>query len=334
VNSQGRSQAGSRDIRVAVVGAGHMGRLHAAKIAAAAECGLPVRLSAVADVIPGRARSLAARFGCAWHVNANELLGAVDAVVVAVPTSSHFEVVSSFLRVGVDVLVEKPIATTLEEAEEMIALAAAGGLILQVGHLEWYNAVTRVLEERVQRPHFVEAQRVGPFTERAADIDVVRDMMIHDLDILHQLFGEEPERVEAVGLAVLTRNIDIANARITYPGGCVASLTASRVSSAPSRRMRFYETSGSLQVDFLDPSASWTRRGESGPSGAGVNGSGLVIDKIDVGSGDALSTQFEAFFRALETRDVRGVDARSGLGALRSALRVLEAIPVRDRRGG
>jgi len=297
-------------LRIAVVGAGHMGKLHAAKIAELAEAGEPVALSGVADVDVERAQALAKRRAVPGVADFRELLGEADAVIVAV----------------CDVLVEKPIAASVAEGEALLELAAAKGRLLQVGHLEWFNNAMQVIRERIQGPRFIEAHRMGPYPDRATDIDVVRDLMIHDLDILQQLLGEEPERIEAVGVPVLSPNADIANARITYPGGCVANLTASRVSATPMRKIRFFQRDGYFSIDFLEQSALAIRREISETTGAPE----IKLEKLDVDRGDALLGQLRSFVSAVRERRPPAVDGAGGLGALRTALRVLEAMPHPD----
>jgi predicted dehydrogenase len=313
-------------LRIAVVGAGHMGKLHAAKIAELAEAGEPVALSGIADVDAERAQALAKRRAVPGFVDFRDLLGEADAVIVAVPTLQHFEVVRGVLEAGCDVLVEKPIAASVAEGEALLELAAAKGRLLQVGHLEWFNNAMQVIRERIQSPRFIEAHRMGPYPDRATDIDVVRDLMIHDLDILQQLLGEEPERIEAVGVPVLSPNADIANARITYPGGCVANLTASRVSATPMRKIRFFQRDGYFSIDFLEQSAVAIRREVSEATGAPE----IKLEKLEVDRGDALLGQLRSFVSAVRERRPPAVDGAGGLGALRTALRVLEAMPHPD----
>jgi predicted dehydrogenase len=318
-------------VRIAVVGAGHMGKLHAEKVAAVAE---EARLVAVVDVEHARARSLASRTGARPFAHVRELVAAaadrsdqgLDAAIVAVPTVEHFEVVSPLLEAGLDVLVEKPIAASLDQAQRLLAVAKAHGRVLQVGHLEWFNSAMRVIREYIRRPLFVEAHRMGPFPARATDIDVVRDLMIHDLDILQQVLGEEPERIEAVGIPVLTTNVDIANARISYPGGCVANLTASRVSATPMRKLRFFQSEGYFSIDLLAQSAMVFRR-ELDAEGGAPN---LQMEKLEVDPEDALLAQLRSFLQAVRSREKPAVDGDAGVGALRTALRVVDAMPTLD----
>ena len=302
-----------------LVGAGHMGTLHAAKVAEFGAAGGGVELVGVADSLPSAARTLGEQYGCAASADFRELTEGADAAIVAVPTQAHFEVARGLLEAGLDVLLEKPIAPSVEEAEELLRLAADSGLVLQVGHLEWFNTAMQAIRKYVSRPRFVEVHRMGPFPNRATDVDVVRDLMIHDLDILQQLLGEEPVRIEAVGVAILSPNLDIANARLTYPSGCVANLTASRVSSSPVRKLRFFQQDGYFSIDFLEQSAVVFRK-----RGAEAGEARIEMEKLEVDRGDALMAQLEHFVRAQRQRSAPSGDA---LGALRTALRVIDAMP-------
>jgi predicted dehydrogenase len=308
-----------------------MGRLHAEKVAALRDEGAGVELGGIVDIIRGRAEELAWKVGSRAYTDMRALWSGgdpdvlspppVDAVIVAVPTESHYAVVSEALEAGLDVLVEKPIAANLIEAEKLLALADAGGRVLQVGHLEWFNSALERIGGRVCNPRFVEAHRMGPFSDRATDIDIVRDLMIHDLDILQQILGEQPDRIEAVGIPVLTKNIDIANARITFPSGCVANLTASRVSNAPQRKMRFFQQDGCVAIDFLAQSATLFRRHQ-------IDGEPpqIRVEELEVDPVDALLSQLRAFIRAVHTRERPKVDGVGGLDALRTAVRVVDAM--------
>jgi len=309
-------------VRVGVVGVGYMGRLHAEKIAVLTQEDRGLELVGVADVLPERARGVAHRLETSAWAEHRPLLEKIDAVVVAVPTVSHFEIVRDALRAGVDVLVEKPIASTLDEAEQLLALATGGGRILQVGHLEWFNGAMRVIREHIRSPRFIEVHRLGPFPDRATDIDVVRDVMIHDLDILQQILGEAPSEIDAVGVPVLSAEVDIANARLRFPGGCIANLTASRVTSTPTRRIRFFQHDGYFSVDFLEQAAVAIRR-EPGEGGAPA---AMRVEKLEVDRGDALVAQLRDFIAAVRTRKRPAVDGLDGLDALRTAVRVNEAM--------
>jgi predicted dehydrogenase len=265
----------------------------------------------VADQDGDRAREVGERFGARHTTDFREVLPLVDAVIVAVPTERHYEVVGEALEAGLDVLVEKPIAATVEEAERL------------VGHLEWYNAAMLAIHGMVSRPRFVEVHRLGPFAGRATDVDVVRDLMIHDLDIVQRLVGAEPERVEGVGVPVLSDSFDIANARLTFRGGCVANLTASRVSVQPMRRLRFFQPDGYFTIDFLAQTAAVFRRHK----GEGDEPMRIEMEELKIDRNDALESELRAFFRSIRTRETPSGSGSEALAALRTALRVVDSIP-------
>jgi predicted dehydrogenase len=312
-------------LRIGVIGAGHMGRLHAAKIAALRDGEGGVALAGVVDTHLDRAERLGSSWGAPAWTEAAKLFAHADAVVVAVPTVAHFRVVREALAAGLDVLVEKPIAAALEEAEGLIEQAKAAGRVLQVGHLEWFNPALQVLAPRVRRPRFVEVHRMGPFPHRATDVDVVRDLMIHDIDIVQRLVGEEPASLEAVGVPVLSRTADIANARLRFPGGCIANLTASRVSPTPMRKLRLFQADGYLSIDFLEQSAAVLRRslGDDGKPR-------IEIEPLRFDPADALDAQLRDFLAAVRERRVGGEGTEAALRALRTALRVVAAMPPLD----
>ncbi len=312
-----------RPLRIGVVGAGHMGRRHADKVAALRDAGLSVTLAGIADPDVERARSLASEHRTRAVAEAAELYGGMDAAIVAVPTVHHFEITRSAIEAGLDVLLEKPIAATLQQAEALLDLGRRHERVLQVGHLEWYNTAMRVVRSEIRAPRFVEVHRVGPFPSRAIDVDVVRDLMIHDLDILQRVIGEEPDRIEAIGFPVITETIDIANARIGFPSGCIANLTASRVSALPARKMRFFQREGCLAVDFLAQSASIYRRSGS----ADGSGPPVEVEELRFDPEDALLAQLRAFVDAVRRRGA-ATSAHSAVGALRTALRVVEAMAL------
>ncbi len=314
-------------LRIAVVGAGHMGALHAKKVAELARNGEGVALAAVVDLDVERARSLAAVQGGRALVDAAELRGLADAAIVAVPTVSHASVTATLLRAGIDVLLEKPIAATLEDAELLLRLARSSGRVLQIGQLERFNAALRKVRARIERPRFIEVHRLGPFAGRATDVDVVRDLMIHDLDILQHLLGEEPERIEAIGVPVLSREIDIANARLVYPGGCVANLTASRVSGSPLRKLRLFQATGYLSIDFLAQSAVAFHRHED-PTGGAPR---IEMEKLEIDPEDALVSQLRAFVATVGSRGEPAVSGEDALRTLRTALLVVACMPPVDQ---
>jgi predicted dehydrogenase len=250
--------------------------------------------------------------------------------VVAVPTVAHFEVARAVLDAGLHLLLEKPIAATLAEAEALVALARRRARVLQVGHQEWFNAAMRVVRERIDRPRFAEIHRLGPFPERGTDVDVVRDLMIHDIEILQQLLGSEPERVDAVGVPVLTDHVDIANARLGFAGQCVANLTASRVSATPLRKLRLFQRDAYFSIDFLERRATLFRRLPS-PGGAAPR---IEVEELKTDPEDALLAQLEVFAATARGGPApgswRGVSGEAAVAALRTALRVIAAMPAID----
>jgi predicted dehydrogenase len=308
--------------RIAVFGCGYMGSLHAAKVAALAAEGR-VRFAGIADVDPERAAGAGRLHGVRAETDFRALLPEADAAVVAVPTVRHFAVVQEALAAGLDVLVEKPIAANLAEAEKLLAEAAHGGRVLQVGHLEWFNAAVQKIRADIHSPRFVEAHRMGPFPGRATDVDVVRDLMIHDLDVVQRLLGEEPESVDAIGVPVLSAEVDIASARIHYPGGCVANFTASRVSPTPVRKLRFFQPDGYFSIDFIEQSVVIARRVRAAESGE----FSIDIQRLEIDREDALLSQLRCFADAIETRRVPAGAGEEALAALRTALRVVASMP-------
>jgi len=315
-------------VRLVVIGVGHMGALHARKVAELARAGGGgVTLAGVLDLDAERAHEVAEATGTRVLSLASDLRALADVAIVAVPTVAHAAVVAPLLRAGLDVLLEKPIAATLEDAEALLRLARDRGRVLQIGHLERFNSALRKVSERIHRPRFVEVHRLGPYPGRATDVDVVRDLMIHDLDILQHLLGEDPERIEAIGVPVLSHQIDIANARLVYPGGCVANLTASRVSGTPLRKLRLFQASGYLSIDFLAQSVVAFHRHEE-PGGGPPR---IEMEKLEIDREDALLLQLRAFLDAVRERGAPLVSGEDAVRTLRTALRVVDAMPPIDQ---
>ena len=233
-------------MRVAVVGVGHLGKHHARILASLPD----VELVAVADTNRARADEIAAANNTRAAYTATELIGDVDAVSIAVPTEQHLAVALPFLNAGVAVLVEKPMARSLEEADTMIAAAANAGVALAVGHTERFNPAVEAARPLLRDPRFIEVHRLGTFPERSLDIDVVFDLMIHDLDVVLSLVPSDVESIEAVGVPVLTGRVDIANARLRFKNGCIANLTASRISRDRVRKIRFFQPAAYVSIDY------------------------------------------------------------------------------------
>jgi len=305
-------------LRVAVVGVGYLGRFHALIYSRMPD----VALVGVVDPDAERAHTVAAEAGCAAFTDAEELLRRVDAVSIVAPTSVHLEVAAPFLRRGVHMMLEKPIAATGEEGEEIVRLAERSGAILQIGHLERFNAGVMALARRISAPRYMEAQRMGGFTERVADVDVISDLMIHDIDIILSLMGSPIRGIAAVGTPVLTEHIDIANARLEFADGAVASVIASRVSDKKMRRIRVFQPSGYLSLDFvtqtIDIAYPKETRGAERPE--------IVRERIQVEPVKPLDRELEAFVQCVRTSRPPLVDGRVGLEALKMALEVRSGI--------
>jgi len=305
-------------LRAGVVGVGHLGQHHARLWAELPGC----RLVAVVDADPGRARAIAARTGAEALDAAHALLGRVDAVSIAVPTEAHRDVALPFLEAGVPVLVEKPMAATLDEADAMIHAAARSGALLGVGHTERFNPAVAELARRVKRPRFIECHRLGSFAPRSLDIDVVLDLMIHDLDIALSLVGGPIRSADAVGVAALTRRVDIANARLVFETGCVANLTASRISAAKTRKIRVFERDGYLSADCAAGTLEHYRLAE----GAAGERPTIAQETVSVGSEEPLRRELAAFAAAVRGEAPFPVGGSEGRRALAAALEIARTV--------
>ena len=308
--------------RIAVVGVGYMGRLHAEKLAALAEEGVLV-FAGVSDVDVARGGEIAAKHGVPVLETLEHVARAADAACVAAPTLEHARVAGWLLDAGLDVLVEKPIATTRADARDLIARAHSHSRILQVGHIERFSRAFREIRPALSRPRFIEAHRIGPYPARATDVSVVLDLMIHDLDIVAELAGHEVERVEAVGVSVLSRTEDIANARLRLANGCIVNLTASRVSLERMRKMRLFQSDAYVSIDLGENKITIVRR-QGAPGGA--EPPRITAEKLEFDAADALLAQDRAFAECVRTRAEPEVSGEDGYRALDLALRIQEAI--------
>lgn len=312
--------------RIAVVGVGYMGRLHAEKLAALAKEGVLV-FAGVCDVDVARAGEIAAKLGAPLLDSLERVIDAADAACVAVPTVEHARVAGRLLDARLDVLVEKPIATSREDARRLIERAQASGRILQVGHIERFSRAFRAIRPALTRPRFIEAHRIGPYPARATDVSVVLDLMIHDLDIVAELAGHEVDRVEAVGVPVLSQTEDIANARLRLMNGCIVNLTASRVSLERLRKVRLFQSDAYVSIDLGENKITMVRRqGEPG----GAEPMRITSEKLELDSGDALLAQDRAFAESVRTRAEPEVSGEDGYRALDLALRIQESMEPID----
>ena len=314
----------NQPLRIGLAGAGHFGRYHALKVAASSRA----VLSGVHDRHEERGRAVSAEAG-APAVDLPTLLEACDAVIVAVPAAAHHAIAAAALRAGKHVLVEKPIAATLAEADELAALAAARGLVLQVGHLERFSAAHGAVAGRLGPPLYIEATRIAPFKPRGTDVSVILDLMIHDLDLVLSLTDSPIDSVEAVGAPVASAHEDIANARIRFASGAVATITASRVAARTERRMRIFARDGYLAVDFANRRLTMIRRGQGQPL-PGLDGFGL--EEVSWQDHDALAAEQAAFIASVLDGAPVVVDAAAGRRALAAALVVSEAMAASRAR--
>jgi len=312
----------SRRLRAAVVGVGYLGRFHAEKYAAHPGA----ELVAVVDVDGERARSVAAALGVAAATDYRGLVGHIDCASVVVPTQQHGAVAHDLLAAGVDVLVEKPLTTTIEEGKSLVEAAVRGGRVLQVGHLERFNPALRALEGLLSQPRFIECVRLSPFIERGTDVDVVLDLMIHDLDVILSMVPSPVRAIEAVGVPVLTGSVDIANARLRFANGCIANVTASRVSAKRERKLRIFQPDAYFSVDYGEHRVRIFRR-EPRPDGQPC----LVAEERQVAEADALAAEIDAFVHAVRRRETPPVTGWDGLRALEVAHVIRESVETEVR---
>jgi len=311
-------------LRTAVIGAGSLGSQHARIHSVLANEGSS-QFVAVCDLNEQTARDVSTERNTDWTTDWRELNGRVDAVSLAVPTEVHCEIACGLLEAGIHVLVEKPISRTLEEADRMIRAAEKGNVVLQVGHLERFNPAMVALRPHVRKPVYFEIHRVGQFTARSLDIDVVLDLMIHDLDIVQWLVGEDVEvtNIHAVGIAILTDRVDAANARLEFSSGAVANITASRVGTEKIRKMRFFQPHDYIAVDYTTKRASVS---SLAPPSASGSWPGVHIKHLDVVDVEPLRAEIVSFLDSAENGSPPAVSGPDGRNALSLALRTLERI--------
>ena len=312
-------------IRTAVVGVGYLGRFHAQKYA-----NLPnSRLVGIADPSVGARNAVGAELGVPVHADYRELLGHVDAVSIVTPTPQHFAVAKEFLEAGAHVLVEKPMTVTIEEGMQLVEAASAAKRILQVGHLERFNAAVQAVQPILTVPRFIESARLAPFKHRGTDVDVVLDLMIHDIDLILSIVRSPVVSVDAIGSSVFSKEIDIANARLRFANGCVANATASRVSLKTERRLRLFQDDAYVSVDLQQKVLTVIRKGV----GVGADGMPQVaIEETTYEQGDALKAEIEAFLEAAQNGTPPPVSGEDGLLALRTAVSITEQVASSMRK--
>ncbi|HEX2586211.1 MAG TPA: Gfo/Idh/MocA family oxidoreductase [Steroidobacteraceae bacterium] len=313
------STESNKSLRAAVIGVGYLGRFHAQKYHQLEG----VELVAVADAIQDTANAVAQELGVASVSDYRELLDKVDVVSVVVPTPLHFGVAGEFLKRGVHVLVEKPITETVEQAQQLITLAKEHQCVLQVGHLERFNPAVQAAVKVIRSPRFVESHRLAPFKLRGTDVSVVLDLMIHDIDLIQELVGQPIDHIDAVGSRIFSQDIDIANARIRFNGGCVVNTTASRVSLKQERKLRIFQDDAYISIDLQQKILTVVRKKEAGPIESPAQ---VSIDEQSFEQGDALMSEIQAFVHAVRSGTTPVVTGEDGLRALATAMRITELV--------
>jgi predicted dehydrogenase len=304
-------------IKVGVVGVGYFGQFHAEKYAKKEG----VELVGVVDINNSRAKEIAKRYQAQFFSHHADLFNKVQAISIAVPTPFHYKMTKDFFLQGIDVLLEKPISNTVDQADELIGLAESKGLIFQVGHLERFNGALSGLEGRVQHPWFIESHRLAPFSGRGAEVDVVLDLMVHDIDIILSLVNSKVKELQAVGIPILTHSPDIANARIEFENGCTASLTANRVSEEKIRKTRIFQPNGILSIDYLSQKLSLSQKGA--PLGEEKIPQ-MITEEIPVQKIDLLESEIRSFLQSVRNRKKARVSGLDGKRALALALQIIQ----------
>jgi predicted dehydrogenase len=311
-----------KKIRVGVVGVGYLGKFHAEKYSQMSD----VELVGVVDINPSQAKKIAGQLDTDAYTRHNQLFGKVEAVSIAVPTPAHFCVGREFLDHGIDVLIEKPMTTRIAEADALIESAESRGLILQVGHLERFNPATVALQDIVRRPLFIEAHRLSMYTERNTDVSVVLDLMIHDIDIILNFVQSEILSIHAAGAPVICEHVDIANVRLEFKNGCVANVTASRVSAKNQRKLRIFQKDAYVSVDFANHEITVIRQDKDACDQVIP---GMDIEQLSFSKTDALEDELSAFIAAVHSREAPQVSGRVGRKSLIIALDIMEQIALR-----
>ncbi|MGE0882934.1 MAG: Gfo/Idh/MocA family protein [Blastocatellales bacterium] len=317
----------NRKIKTAVIGVGHLGKEHARVYHSIADA----ELVAVCDTNEANGRAIAERYSVRFVNDYRELIGEVEAVSVATPTVNHHETACAFLEAGAAVLVEKPISRTLEEADEMIRLAESKNVVLQVGHIERLNPAFQALQQQLSSPKFFEAHRMGIFTLRSLDIDVVMDLMVHELDIISSLVKSEVVKIEAVGIPILTPKIDLANARLEFANGCIANITASRVAGERLRKLRVFQPNEYYSLDYAEQQVGMFKLLPPKTAGALPE---IVAQGLEITKREPLLAEIESFVSAVSNKTAPVVTGTEGRRALALALEVLEKIKAHALRAG
>ena len=307
------------EIRTAVIGVGYLGKFHAQKYSELKNS----KLLAVVDKEFESAQEVATSVGCDACTDYHDLLGKVDAVSIVVPTDLHYQIAADFLQHKTHVLVEKPITTSIEQADQLVELAKSNDCVLQVGHLERFNPAIIAIEKEISQIRFIESHRLAPYNPRGTEVSVVLDLMIHDIDIILDIVDSEVEKIDASGTPVLSNDIDIANARIVFKNGCVANVTASRVSNKTDRKMRIFQNDAYLSVDFQNRELATYRKGD-GEMYLGIPN--IDIQKNTFDKADALRSEIGHFLYCIETNSTPKVTGQDARRALQTAIQISELL--------
>jgi predicted dehydrogenase len=312
-------------LRVGVVGAGYLGRFHAEKYARMDN----VELVGVVDIDKFQAEEVAGRFNTKAYLHHKHLFGKVDAVSIVVPTPAHFSVAKDFLENNIDVLIEKPMSETIEQADELIDFAKSRNLIIQVGHLERFNPAVVALRDIIKQPMFIESHRLSIYKDRCTDVSVVLDLMIHDIDIILNFVRSEIVNIHAAGIPVISGHVDIANARLEFKSGCVANVTASRISTKNERKIRLFQKDTYISVDFANQGITVIQRNDKVKGGLIP---GMEIKQLSFAKGDALEDELKSFVKTVRRRENPEVTGQMGRDALKIALSIMKQIRDTNRR--
>jgi predicted dehydrogenase len=314
-----------KKLRVGVVGAGYLGRFHTEKYARMDD----VELVGVVDIDKSQAEEVAGRFNTKAYLHHKHLFGKVDAVSIVVPTPAHFSVAKDFLENNIDVLIEKPMSETTEQADELIDFAKSRNLIIQVGHLERFNPAVVALRDIINQPMFIESHRLSIYKDRCTDVSVVLDLMIHDIDIILNFVRSEIVNIHAAGIPVISGHVDIANARLEFKSGCVANVTASRISTKNERKIRLFQKDTYISVDFANQGITVIQRNDKVEGGLIP---GMEINRLSFAKGDALEDELKSFVKTVRRRENPEVTGQMGRDALKIALSIMEQIRDINRR--
>ena len=305
-------------LKTAVIGVGYLGRLHAHKLMSLPES----ELIGVVDINPEQGQKISKELDVPFYLNFEAILNKVDAVTIAVPTAHHYPTAKAFLKNGVHVLLEKPFAETIYEAEELALIASDNKVILQIGHLERFNPVFKKFQNLISNPRFIENIRIAPFPRRGTDVDVILDLMIHDIDLVLAVVGEFPETVEGIGVKFVTSSSDLAKARLRFPCGCIADLTASRISDKAERKMRIFQSGLYLSLDYASGQARKLKIDTSGnPDPEKLYPEVVQLEKVD-----ALMDEIKSFLAAIQKNTPPSVTAEDGLNAMKVAWQIKDQL--------